>query len=353
MKPADHHLKSEEARERAEHLVLPLAVALDAMGGDHAPDAIVEGALEALPFLEGKLFIVGDSERLKKLLPNPLPAKIELVHASQAVEMDEKPLDAYRKKKDSSIMVAINLVKDGLAGAFVSAGNTGACSSSSLLAWRQIQGVHRPAIASPFPNRFDGFLLLDAGASPDVDPEHLVEFALMGRAYARAMLGRPDPSVHLLNIGEEEGKGNAFAKQAYSLLKEFAWFKGNIEGKDMFRQAVDVVVCDAFVGNIALKTSEGIAELIVEMVRAEVPRSAPGKWMYWPVKRVFAPVRKKMDYAEYGGSPLLGLNGITIICHGRSNAKAIKNALLVAERSIKHKLVDRIRSEIATNVDPS
>lgn len=159
--------------------------------------------------------------------------------------------------------------------------------------------------------------------------------------------------MHLLNIGEEEGKGNAFAKQAYNLLRDYDWFAGNIESKDMFRNPVDVVVCDAFVGNIVLKTSEGIAELIVEMVRAEVPPSGPKKWLYWPVKRVFAPVRRKMDYAEYGGSPLLGLNGITIICHGRSNAKAIRNALLVAERSIKGRLVDTIRDEIALSRLPS
>lgn len=324
------------------------------MGGDHAPAEIVAGALEAAPLLNRKILLVGDPNRMRPFLPAQLPANIEIVPATQTVDMDEKPLEAFRKKKDSSIMVGINLVKDNRAGAFVSAGNTGACSSSSLLVWRQIPGIHRPAIASQLPNYHNGFLLLDAGASPDVDPEHLVEFAIMGRAYAEQVMGRKNPSVHLLNIGEEEGKGNAFAKQAYNLLKGFEWFRGNVEGKDIYHQPVDVVVCDAFVGNIVLKTSEGVAELITKMIREEVPTNPLVKLLYWPVRKVSAPLKKKMDYAEYGGSPLLGLNGITIICHGRSNAKAIKNALLVAEKSIDGRLVESIRERVTeANLDTS
>jgi len=323
-----------------------VSIALDVMGGDHAPEAIVRGALDAAPLLRTKVLLVGDETKFQHLLPKQLPANIELVHASQSVEMEEKPLDAYRKKKDSSLMVAARLVKEGHAQAMVSAGNTGAASATALLQWRQIEGIHRPAIASHLPNRHGGFVLLDAGASPDVDPEHLVEFAIMGRAYAQKLMGRPNPKVQLLNIGEEKGKGNAFAKQVYGLLERHSWFAGNIEGKDMFAHPTDVVVCDAFVGNIVLKSCEGLAELIVESIRNEVPTKMPAKLLYWPVRKVTAPLRKQMDYAEIGGSPLLGLNGLCMICHGRSNPKAIKNALLTTEKALDNGLVETIRSTV-------
>jgi glycerol-3-phosphate acyltransferase PlsX len=324
-----------------------LSIALDAMGGDHAPAETVAGALEAAPLLHHDVILVGDLAKLRPLLPASLPKNIRLRHASQEVGMDEKPLDAYRKKKDSSLMVGIKLVKDGEAKAFVSAGNTGAVSATALLTWRQIAGMHRPAIAGPMPNKHGGFVLLDVGASPDVDPEHMVEFALMGRAYAQKIMGRKHPKVHLLNIGEEEGKGNAFAKNAYKLLAEHKWFAGNIEGKDMFAKKCDVVVCDAFVGNVVLKTSEGIAELIVSLIRDAVPKSPIKSWKYLPLRGLMAPLRKHMDYAETGGSPLLGLNGLCLICHGRSNAKAIKNALLMAQLGIDSQLVETIRSSVA------
>lgn len=319
-----------------------MSIALDAMGGDHAPDEIVKGALEAAPLLKHTLFLVGDTARIRPLV-GALPPNVELIHASEAVGMEEKPLEAYRKKKDSSMIVGAQLVKDGRAQAFVSAGNTGAASATSLLIWRQIDKVHRPAIASQIPNLQRDFLLLDAGASPDVDPEHLVEFAIMGRAYAETVMGRQNPSVYLLNIGEEEGKGNAFSKEAFTMLKGRPWFRGNIEPKDMYFRDVDVVVCDAFVGNTVLKTSEGVAELIVAMIRREVPTHPLIRLAYAPLKKVMAPLRKRMDYAEVGGSPLLGLNGLCTICHGRSNARAIKNALLMTQKAIENDLVGRIR----------
>lgn len=320
-----------------------MSIALDAMGGDNAPEEIVKGALEAAPLLHKKILLVGDTSILKATLPGTIPPNIELVHASEAIGMEEKPLDAYRKKKDSSIVVGAQLVKDGRAEAFVSAGNTGAASAIPLLIWRQAEKVHRPAIASQIPNKVGDFLLLDAGASPDVDPPHLVEFAIMGRAYMEKVMGRKNPKVHLLNIGEEEGKGNAFAKQSFNLLKQHSWFAGNIEPKDMYSTAVDVVVCDAFVGNIVLKTSEGVAELIISMIREQVPKNPVIRLAYAPLKKIMAPLRKRMDYAEVGGSPLLGLNGLCTICHGRSNAKAIRNALLMTQRAIDNKLVDTIR----------
>lgn len=323
-----------------------MKLAIDAMGGDHAPREIVLGAVEASPLVHHEITLVGDPVAIDSHLPKPCPRNVVIHPASEIIGMEEKPLDALRKKKDSSLAVAVNLVKEGDAGAMISAGNTGAATAASLLAWRQIAGVHRPAIASPFPNRHGGFILLDAGASPDVDPEHLVEFGLMGRAYVSQVLGRPNPKVHLLNIGEEEGKGNAFAKQAYHLLARHDWFSGNIEGKDLFFQPCDVVVCDAFVGNIVLKTSEGVAEFIVSTIREQVPTNSFAKLLYAPLRKVMAPLRKQLDYAEYGGSPLLGLNGLCVICHGRSNAKAIKNAILLAQTAVDNDLVETIASNV-------
>ena len=323
-------------------------IALDAMGGDHAPEAIVQGAIEAAQLMHATISLVGDPERLSKLLPRPIPPRLALIPASEVIEMDEKPLDALRKKKDASLVVAVRMVKDGTAQAVVSAGNTGAATAASLLSWRQIAGIHRPAIATTMPNLHGGFLLLDAGASPDVDPEHLVEFAVMARAYAHYVMGRENPQVHLLNIGEEPGKGNAFAKQSHALLAKHAWFAGNIEGKDIFREPIDIVVCDAFVGNIVLKTSEGVAEYIMSSIREQLPPGRLAQLPFLPLKSLLAPVKKQMDYAEYGGSPLLGLNGLCIISHGRSNAKAIRNALLKAQRAVDVDLVGAIRSSVAS-----
>lgn len=323
-----------------------MRLALDAMGGDHAPEMIIQGALEAAALIQDSILLVGPPDVISRHLPTPAPRNIEIVPASQYVEMDEKPTDAYRNKKDSSMMVCAQLVHDGRADAFISAGNTGAATTFSLMTWRQMQGIHRPAIASLIPSINQEFVLLDAGASPDVSPRHLVEFAVMGRAYVETTLGRKNPTVHLLNIGEEEGKGNAFAKEAFDLLKPHPWFRGNIEGKAVFHEQCDVVVCDAFVGNIFLKTSEGVAELIVKLIRDAIPTNPVQKVMYLPMRKAMAPLRSKLDYATYGGSPLLGLNGICVICHGRSNAKAIKNALLQASKMAHGRLVEVIRTGI-------
>jgi len=327
-----------------------ITVAIDAMGGDHAPEQIVLGALEAAPLVNAHLILVGDPDRIAKFLPSRVPDNLGIQAASQVIEMDDKPTEAIRKKKDASILVAVNLVKSGEADAVVAAGNTGAATAASLLTWRQVAGVHRPAIASTFPNRHGRFLLLDAGASPDVDPENLVEFGIMGRAYAEWVMLKRDPKVYLLNIGEEPGKGNAFAKAAHDMLARHSWFAGNIEGKDMFRKDVDVVVCDAFVGNIVLKTAEGVGEFIIDEIRQAVPEGI-GKLAFLPMKKVMSPLRQKVDYSEYGGSPLLGLNGLCIIAHGRSNAKAIKNAIFSAAKAAENRLVERIREGIATSED--
>jgi phosphate acyltransferase len=328
-----------------------VSIVLDAMGGDNAPAEIIKGGLDACPHIRGDIILVGDEVIIRANLPAQVPNNVKIVHASQVVGMDEKPLDAYRKKKDSSMMVGIRMVKDGKAEAFVSAGSTGSASATALLTWRQVTGIHRPAIGTQLPNHHGGFVLLDAGASPDVDPEHLVEFAILGRAYAQSVMDRKNPKVHLINIGEEPGKGNAFAKQAFQLLSRFEWFAGNIEGKDMFNSHCDVVVCEAFVGNVVLKTAEGVAEMFARHVKAGVPDNFM-KALYWPVKKVMAPIKKHMDYAEVGGSPLLGLNGICVIAHGRSNAKAIRNAVLNADKAVGAKLVEKIRQAVDNELGP-
>lgn len=322
-----------------------MTIAVDAMGGDNAPGEIVAGVLLAAPEISHRILLLGDAAQIEALLPKPCPTNISIHPTTQVIGMEEKPLEALRKKKDSPLVVGANLVKCGEAQALVSAGNTGAATAASLLAWRQVQGLHRPAIASQMPNKHGGFIIIDSGASPDVDPEHLVEFAIMGRAYVEKIMGRKNPGVHLVNIGEEEGKGNAFAKEAHRLLKQHPWFRGNVEGKDIYRTPVDVVVCDAFVGNIMLKTSEGVAEWIGQEIKSQIPEGL-SKLLYWPVRKVMAPLRKKIDYAEIGGSPLLGLNGVCIIAHGRSNAKAIKNALLMAQKAIDNELVETIRERV-------
>ena len=311
------------------------------MGGDHAPEEIVRGAVQAAPLMHHSVTLVGDPSAIERYLPKPCPSNITIHPASEVVGMDEKPTDVL-KKKDSSMWVGAELVKNGEAAAFVSAGNTGAASAACFRSWKRVPGLHRPAIATTLPNYDGNFLLIDAGASPDVDPEHLVEFGIMGRAFSGLVMGKQNPRVHLLNIGEEEGKGNAFAKKAFDLLSKHEWFAGNIEGKDIFHKPCDVVVCDAFVGNIVLKTCEGVAELMMRLIKEGVPTNPIAKLPYFPLKGLMAPLRQRMDYAEVGGSPLLGLNGLCIICHGRSSAKAIKNALLMAQKAVDSKVVEAI-----------
>lgn len=324
-----------------------MTIAVDAMGGDHAPKEVVLGCIQAAEGMRAEIVLVGDPARIEPHLPRPAPRRIQIHPAYQVVEMGDKPIDALRRKKDSSLAVAAALVKDGVAGAMISAGNTGATAAAALLSWRQAKGVDRPAIASFMPNAHGGFLLLDAGASPDVDSGNFVEFAIMGRAYAESVMGRRNAKVHLLNIGEEPGKGNAMVKRAYELLSGYPWFAGNIEGKDMYRQPCDVIVCDAFVGNVVLKTSEGVAEYITSTMREHITSSRLAQAGYLLMQNVLKPFRKQLDYAEYGGSPLLGLNGLCIVCHGRSNAKAIKNAVLQAQRCLEAGLIDRIEQSFA------
>jgi glycerol-3-phosphate acyltransferase PlsX len=311
-----------------------MRIALDAMGGDFAPAVTVEGAVGIVNEIEDiDISLVGDEPSIKKELSGKRypPDRIWIRHASQVVGMDEPTMVAVRKKKDSSIRRAVELVKNGEADAVVSAGHSGVAMAISLLMLGVSEGVHRPAIATIMPTLKGPFVLIDAGANVDCDPENLLQFALMGDAYCRTMFDNPEPKVALLSIGEEDTKGNILTKEAFKLLRETdIHFIGNIEGKDIFSGSADVVVCDGFIGNIVLKTSEGLAEVILKMLKREIADITTGRIGYLLMKPALRNFRKKTDYAEYGGAPLLGINGTCIISHGRSSAKAIRNAIKVA-----------------------
>jgi glycerol-3-phosphate acyltransferase PlsX len=311
-----------------------MRVALDAMGGDHAPAATVEGAIEAINE-EKKISVVlvGDEQainiELKKKNASGLPISIK--HASQVVEMDESPLAALRRKKDSSIRVAIDIVKSGEADAMISAGNSAVVMATALLVLGKLPGVERPAIATVMPSLKDHFVLIDAGANVDCKPFNLYQFAVMGEAYARFIFEIENPTVGLLGIGEEDAKGNELTKEAFKLIKDsHLKFTGNVEGKDIFMGEADVVVCDGFVGNITLKVSEGLAEATSKMLKRELLANASGIIASIFLKKALAKFKKKTDYSEYGGAPLLGISKPCIISHGRSTSKAIKNAVKLA-----------------------
>ncbi|HET9151126.1 MAG TPA: phosphate acyltransferase PlsX [Gemmatimonadales bacterium] len=327
-----------------------IRVALDAMGGDHAPDAEVDGALRALDeYPDLTVQLVGRTEVLKDALAarNAAPgARLEMVPASEVIGMGEKPLAAVRAKRDSSIVVGLGLQKKSASDAFVSAGNTGAVLAASTILLGLHDGVERATVATLFPTADQPVLVLDGGANVDCSARELAGFALLGTVYAREMLGRPLPAVGLLNVGEEEEKGNAVVREANQLLRALPGIRyiGNIEGRDILaghekHGSVDVVVCDGFVGNVVLKFYESLARLIVRMVRREAPQVLERD----DIRRVF----RTLDYAEYGGAPLLGVRGVSIICHGASGANAIKNALRVAMQAVQAGLSTHIRDELA------
>lgn len=310
-----------------------MKIALDAMGGDFAPDVTIAGAIEAVSEFDVEVILVGDRERLSSTLKDKRypPDRIFLYHASEVVEMHESAAAAIRKKKDSSIRKAIDLVKGGQADAAVSAGHSGVVMATSLFVLGKLPNIDRPAIATIMPSLTGHFLLIDAGANVDCKPENLIEFAYMGNAYCKAIFENTSPKIAILSIGEEDIKGNELTKEAFKLLKKTDLnFIGNIEGKDIFSGKADVIVCDGFIGNIVLKVSEGLAETILKMLRMEISNVATGKLGYMMIKPAIKNFKKRTDYSEYGGAPLLGINGTCIISHGRSSAKAIKNAIRVA-----------------------
>ena len=265
--------------------------------------------------------------------------------------MHEAPLVAIRKKRDSSIRIGIGIVKSGKADAFVSAGHSGVVMATSILLLGTSRGVDRPAIATLMPTLKDTFIMLDVGANLDCKPENLLQFALMGNTYCRLILGRENPTVALLSIGEEDTKGNDLTKEAFKLIKNTSLnFTGNIEGKDIFSGKADVVVCDGFTGNIALKISEGLAETLLKMLKREITNVATGRLGYLMMKPAIKNFKKRTDYDEYGGAPLLGINGASIISHGRSSSKAIKNAIVVAADYAKKRVYEEISLAIENDM---
>lgn len=333
-----------------------MKIALDVMGGDHAPQNPLGGvklALESLPQID-KLFLVGVPELIERELQAQGIAspKLEIVPASQVVDMNDSGLDAVRRKKDSSIARAVDLVKDRQADAVVSAGHTGAAVTASLIKLRTLPHIERPAIASIMPSMTTPWLLIDAGANPDSLPEHLVQNAIMGSAYAKHVLQRPNPRIGLMSNGTEEEKGNALCKETAKLLRTTPGihFIGNVEGHDLWETPPDVVVCDGFTGNIILKTSEALAHALFSMIKAEILASPRTKLGGLLAKPAFKRIHTKTSADEAGGMPLLGLNGITIIAHGGASAYAMKNAIRMACETISHQVNPHIEAAISQHL---
>jgi len=326
-------------------------IALDAMGGDHGPEELIAGALLAVDQADVQISLVGDEPLLQSYLDKVASnfqgkENVRIVHASQVVGMDEHPVDAIRKKKDSSIVVAFDLVLRKEVEAVVSAGNSGATMAAALRKLGRIKNVSRPGIASVFPTLKNPVVIMDVGANVDCRPIHLYQFGVMAAAFAR-IYDIDQPRVGLLTIGEESGKGNILVKEAYALLKDSPLhFIGNVEGRDVFQGDVDVIICDGFVGNICLKVSEGLAEAAMQMLRNEILKSFMAKVGYFLASSAFKAFKKRVDYAEYGGAPLLGINGTGIVCHGKSNAQAIKNAILEAVHMVQNNVNEVIARDL-------
>lgn len=324
---------------------MALHIALDAMGGDRGPEELVSGAIMAACGSDVEISLIGDQDRLGSILAthSSSSSRIHLVHASQVVGMDESPFDAIRKKKDSSIMKAFALHKEGKVDAVVSAGNSGATLAAAIKSLGRLENVSRPGIAGIFPTLKGPVVMMDVGANVDCRSHHLFQFGVMAAAFSQVLFGLDRPRVGLLSIGEEGGKGNALVKKSHELFQQSSLnYIGNVEGRDTFQGDVDVMVCDGFVGNVCLKLSEGLAEAVMGMLGEEISKSFKAKLGYLLAKDAFVSFKKRVDYAEYGGAPLLGIRGNAIVCHGRSNAVAIKNAIRVASEMARNKVNDRI-----------
>jgi glycerol-3-phosphate acyltransferase PlsX len=324
-----------------------LTIAVDAMGGDHAPKSEVEGAIRAAASLPVRVILVGLKDVIEQELaqhPQASRLPIEVHHASEVITMEDSAAKAVRSKKDSSIRVASRLMRDGVAQGVVSAGNTGAVMATAKMVQGMIRGVDRPALASVLPTeKGTPVVVLDVGANVDSSPEMLAQFAVMGEIYSKIIFHNASPRVGLLSIGEEEHKGNELTKAAWPLLKALPInFIGNVEGRDIFSGIADVVVCDGFVGNVALKVSEGLVDMIKAMLRESLEATVTRKIGYVLSRAAYKEFRKRVDYSEYGGIPLLGVKGASIICHGRSNANAIKNAIRVAAEFAEGRVQEKI-----------
>lgn len=328
-----------------------MRIAVDAMGADNAPYAEIEGCIEALKsFDDINLVVTGPKDILEKEFSKYSydKSKVEFIDATERISTNEHPVMAVRKKKDSSLVKALNLVKEGDCDAVLSAGSTGAFLAGSTFIVGRIKGVERPALAPLMPGKNGPFMVIDAGANVDSKPSYLVQFAKMGKVYFNSVMEKENPKIGLVNIGVEEEKGNELTKQTYQLLKEESNlnFIGNIEPRDVTLGEVDVIVCDGFVGNTILKMYEGAAKTILSMIKEEIMSSALSKFGAVFLSKSFSNLKKKMDYKEYGGAPFLGVNGICIKAHGSSDGKAFKNAIGQARKFHNNKLIDKIKVEI-------
>ena len=328
-----------------------MKIVLDAMGGDKIPETPIEGAIEALEMLDGsfEIILVGDRERIETELKarRYLNPRLCVEHAPETIGMSEPPAQALKKKKNSSISVGLKLQREGKADAFISAGNTGAVMAQSLLTLGRIKGISRPAIMTIFPTMRKPCIVLDVGANVDSKPIHLLHFAVMGHVYAREFLDRPHPKIGLLSIGEEPTKGDELTVSTHSLLKESRLnFIGNVEGRDIIQGIADVVVCDGFVGNVILKLSESVIYLVMSMIKSATSVSPVRRLGALLMKPTFDVLRKNLNYEEYGGAPLLGIGGVSIICHGGSSAKAIRNAINTARFAVKREINRHIRAQL-------
>jgi len=333
-----------------------MRIVLDAMGSDHAPQVDVEGGIRAARRFGEEIILVGDEKRIKPELERQDTSglKLTVVHAEQVIEMGEHPSEAVRNKPGSSMVVGMKLVRDGQADAFVSAGNSGGILAAALASagrLERIRGVQRPAISTLVPTVSGArTLLLDIGANTDCRPDWLAQFALMGSAYAQ-VLGTPNPRIGLLANGEEDTKGNAAVQAAHNLLRQLPCnFVGNVEGKDIFAGAVDVVACDGFVGNVALKTAEGVFSMVLSEMKKEIKATPVTSLGGLLAKPALTRLGRRLDYREYGGAPLLGVNGVVIIAHGRSDALAMENAVGIAINCVKNKLIESVRGGIESSL---
>ena len=322
-----------------------MRIAVDAMGGDHAPEEIVKGAAQAAEEYGVDISLVGLPHAVHPLLDSH--PRLQLVPCTQVIAMDEHPAQAVRNKPDSSIAVCARMCKEGRADGWTSAGNSGAVMAAALLIQGRIRGIERPALGSIVPTQ-DGFAyFLDVGANVDSKPEYLVQFAAMGAVYAREMLGRPEPRVALLSNGEEEGKGDELVRETTRRLKgSLPGFIGNVEPKDVYGAKADVVVADGFVGNVAIKMAEATADFLFRSLRDEIPRTLSGKVGGALIRPRVRKIRARIDWREFGGAPLLGIDGIAVVAHGRSDARAMKNAVRVTRDAIRNQLVAKIRAEV-------
>jgi glycerol-3-phosphate acyltransferase PlsX len=320
------------------------------MGGDYAPQNVIAGVVDAVKEFDVTITLVGiESQVREHLAKYSYPKeKIEIVHAPEVVGMEDHATDVIRKKRDCSITVGVNLLKEPGYDAFISAGNTGACVAAASFCLRMIEGVDRPGIGLVIPQLNNGVsFLIDVGANTEPKPEHMYQYGQMARVYAQSVLGKEDPTVGLVNIGEEEGKGSGFEKQAYQLMQDkLPRFIGNVEPNEMFVGKADCIVATGFVGNVIIKVTEGVLESASKLIKREVKKSPLAMLGALFMMGALKKVKKQADYSEYGGAPLLGVNGIVMISHGRSSPKAIKNAIRAAMREVDHKILEKMRSAV-------